>query len=513
MQSDGRASPSPVQKTVAEVEAALDCARLDEAQRALRELRELGDPASPQALLLAARLRLLYDDAPEAIRLLANQHFEHAAQQVQAFILLGSAHARVGAYDAADEYFALAGDVAARTHDTDALAELAFQRGRRYAFAGELDKAREQQRLLLRAPAHAREIDALHLESFIDGLEGRFTDQAATLVQMLDRIDPADERFAWQAASGTFSLAALARELDLPDAIPAVERQLRARAWPAHLNLQRFQALKALGWSYALRGDYFTAFRHLKKSAAYAPSPAWEAVAALDRAYLARCLHEERWSRQELSEAEELAETVDWHAARNEERVALLLLADMFAAVDAGRAARYMATFRELGEIHVPLLLYERDDRLQAQAQYCASVTQLALGNTKTAVKLMRDSYAIYDRIGYGWRAGRCALRLFEATGDAEYLRIAGEKLHRYPNSWLADEVRAHAKTKSVLPALPPMQHRVFEELRRGLSTAEIARNLGRSEYTIKNHIKLIFKAFGVKSRAALIAKVSRPRE
>jgi DNA-binding NarL/FixJ family response regulator len=126
---------------------------------------------------------------------------------------------------------------------------------------------------------------------------------------------------------------------------------------------------------------------------------------------------------------------------------------------------------------------------------------------------LLRHSYDTYDRIGYDWRAGRCAIRLFEATGESDQLQIAAEKLRHYPNSWLADELRKHARSKPALPALPRMQQRVFEELCRGLSTAQIAKNLGRSEYTVKNHIKLIFKAFGVKSRAALLAQVSKRSE
>lgn len=502
MQSDGRAAGVP-KSTVAEIELALDSARLGEAERLLRDL---DDPHSPHALVLAAKLRLLYDDARGAIGLLADRDFSDTALALQRLMLLGSACARNGEYAAADEHFDAAGKRLERSRNADALAALALARGRRYALAAEFEKAREQQRIAMHAPSHARKIEALELESSIYGLEGRYDRQAATLERMLAQIDPADERLVWQTANGTSTLAVLACEVNLPGAMDAVEEKLRAGAWPPHLNLQRFRALKALGWKYALGGDYFNAFRYLRKSMAYAPSAAWQAMAALDRAYLARCLNEERWSRQELGEAEELAETVDWQAAGDEERIALLLLAELFANVDAARAEQFMGAF---GEIEPD----ESDDRLAAQADYFAGVTQLAMGNAKLAIKLLRESFAVYDRIAYDWRAGRCALRLFEASGDAGYLHAAGEKLRRYPGSWLADEVRRHATAKSGHPALPRMQQRVFEELCRGLPTSEIARNLGRSEYTIKNHIKLIFKAFAVKSRAALIAKVSRLRD
>jgi len=508
MQSRGRPDVASSRDAFAAVESALERSHLAQAEELLSGLE---DPAAPHALVLSGKLHLLRDDAPATIRILSNQHFADRRLQMQRALLLGAAHSRVGDFDAADEYFDAAEEIA--KHDPETLAEIAYRRGRRYGYAGDVDRARRQLAAASQAESAASKLHAMQLEGFIYGLERRYAEQAGVLARMLEQIDPDDERYAMEAAFATFTLAVLGRELHLPHVIPIVERQLQACKWPAELNVPRFQALKALGWTYALHGDYFTAFRYLKKSMAYAPSPAWQAISALDRAYLARCLNEERWSCQELSEAEDLAEAVDWRSTRNEERVALLLLAELSAATDAGRAAEYMAMFRDLGDFHGPQLQVFHDDRLQAQAGYSAGVVQLALGNAMSGAKLMRESFAVYDAIGYDWSAGRCALRLFEATGEEQFLRIAGEKLRYYPKSWLADDLRRHTSGKHAQPVLPPMQQRVFEELCKGLSTAQIAANLGRSEYTIKNHIKLIFKAFGVKSRAALIAQVVKHKE
>jgi len=38
----------------------------------------------------------------------------------------------------------------------------------------------------------------------------------------------------------------------------------------------------------------------------------------------------------------------------------------------------------------------------------------------------------------------------------------------------------------------------------------EIARELGRSEFTVANHAKAVLKAFGVRSRSALIAEAMK---
>jgi DNA-binding CsgD family transcriptional regulator len=54
---------------------------------------------------------------------------------------------------------------------------------------------------------------------------------------------------------------------------------------------------------------------------------------------------------------------------------------------------------------------------------------------------------------------------------------------------------------------LTPAQRAVFDLLMQGRKTAEIARVLGRSTYTVRNHVKAIFKIFGVSSRPALIVR------
>lgn len=491
---------------LAAVESALGGARLTEAETLLA--RAHGKRNAPERLLMEARLRHLQDKAPAVIGVLSGHTFKDVRAEAQRSLLLAIAHTRVNEYAVADEYFESALAHATRLRDPELQAEIAYRRGRRYGAEKNLIAAREQLALAQKGVSPARKVDALLLESYIYNIEGRHAQQAGALQRALDVIDPADANFAMPGAWTTHTLATLVREMNLPAAIPAVERQLRECTWPADLNLQRFQSLKALGWSHALRGDYFNAFRYLKQSGVFAPSAAWRTIALLDRAYLARCVNETRWSRQELDEADEVAEHVDWHATRNEERVGLLLLAEMFAPIDSGKAARYMALYRELGELNAPFLLYSNDERLHALADYSAGVTQLALGNTTAGVKLLRQSLTAYEHAAYDWRAGRSALRLYEATGAPEYLEVAKEKLRDYPNSWLGDELRKLARTQSA-PSLPPMQQRVFEQLCRGLSTAEIAKNLGRSEFTIKNHIKLIFKAHGVNSRAALLAKLS----
>ena len=223
---------------------------------------------------------------------------------------------------------------------------------------------------------------------------------------------------------------------------------------------------------------------------------------------------ERRWSRVELDEAEHLASEVDWTAttadstgATSEERFALLVLAELFCDIDPARSSMYLARYRDLGPIRY-VLSNPRDVRLTAREQYSTGVVELALGNRKRGLAGLRDARKVFERIGYDFRAANCLVAEYRVTGDRDLVPAIEEKLRHYQQSWLSSEFRS--ATAQPRPPLPPMQQRVFEELCHGKSTAEIARSLERSEYTVSNHIKEIFKAFDVKSRSALLAKAVR---
>lgn len=509
MKPQGRAAPRRAQNLAAMGDL-LAAARYEEALALWTERADLH--ADLKAQILAAHVMLKRDDAPAAIGLLAKADPSSPRDRAERLLLLATAYTRAEDFETADDYFDAALEEAAPLRDPDLRAQIAYRRGRRYALARDIDAARRELTVAKTARSRKGELEALFLEAWIAGVEQRLRDQSAILIRLLDRIDPRDATFAELAAHATHTLAALSRELFLPEALGSIDRHLRDCRWPADLNLPRFQALKAFGWAHALRGDYFTAFRHIKAAIRIAPGAAWLTMAHVDLAYLARCVKEHRWSRQELAEADELAQHVQWTRARNEEPVTLLLLAELFAPIDRGKAAAYLTRYQELGELNAPLVVYNKDERLTGLADYSSGVVHLALGNPKSGIRTLKESLAIYERFGYDWRAGRSALRLYEATRDKSYLKRAEEKLQNYLSGWLGDELRELATAPAQSTGLPPMQERVFRCICRGMSNAEIAKELGRSGFTVQNHIKQIFKTFGVNSRAALIAQAMQRR-
>lgn len=483
------------------MQTAIGEARVKDAA-ALYDRKPLQDP---DAVLLRARVALKQQQPREAMQLLLRLKHLEPGREAQRLMLMGVAESRVNQFEAADNYFDRAGNVPKCSLG----AELPYWRGRRYLLERRSDEAREQLHAMQpysSAPAIAM---AGTLESGIFIQNERYFEAARSLMAMLESIEHSGsdlESWIW----GLHSLAVLAREIDYPEARAFVKPRAQGANWPADFASNKFQTQKAVAWCYALEGDYFNAFRLLKLAAAGAPSGPWSAMVCLDRAYLARCVNERRWSRDELGEAEDILARVDWHKSSNEETVALLIAAELFAAVDPSRALNYLSQFSELPPSLNPLLHYRTDRRLQAQADYASALVQLELGNRTAAIASLKKCWTVYDAIAYDWRAGRAALRLYETAGSDEWLQRSKDKLRNYGASWLHDELSKYEHDDALSTMLTPAQEHIFRLLCEGRSTAEMCQRTGRSHFTIQNHIKAILKAFGVPNRPALLAEAAR---
>ena len=178
----------------------------------------------------------------------------------------------------------------------------------------------------------------------------------------------------------------------------------------------------------------------------------------------------------------------------------LPLLGEVLAPTDAQSAAAAIARYSALTHARDPIVLAAR------------GVVHLADGRTREGVRDLSAAYDAFERAGSEWRAGKVAIALAQATGIERWRLLALENLEFYASSWLHAQACELAESE-VLPesmSLTPMQERVFNMICEGLSTEAIAARLGRSPSTVRNHVKLIFKALGVNSRAALVAKAAR---
>lgn len=455
-------------------------------------------------VLMRARIAFARDPA-SALDLLLGQRerFERSAERFEAEVLLGSSFAALSDYTTADAHFERARDVADRRSNAQGTM-LAAARARRYLGEARIGDAWRCYEVTLVDRRTEGAVESERLKGEIHSAEGRFGEQAHSLTRLLALIGDAIDAHVAVWYDAVAHLSRLACELPAPAAASTVATALLARShWAPDFATQRFASLRSLAWCKVLAGDTLGSFRYLREASTLAEtlgSAPLRAQVMLDRAQFARNAGEEHWCANELAAANELLRDVDWLRTRAEERLTLLLLAEVLAPTDPQGAAAAIARYATLAPVLDPLAIGVR------------GLVHQANGRTRDAVRDLSAAYDSFDRAGSEWRAGKAALTLAKATGRARWRLLARENLEFYANSWLFAQAQAMAE----LPGAPesvsltPMQERVFDMICEGLSTDAIATRLGRSRSTIRNHIKLIFKALGVRSRAALVAKAAR---
>ncbi|HEY9180795.1 MAG TPA: LuxR C-terminal-related transcriptional regulator [Candidatus Baltobacteraceae bacterium] len=471
------------------------------------------EPGFAAGALLAARTQLRLGSPSSALAVLT-RHVRSAKrdEKAEAAMLKAVAFSRLGDAASARAQFKNAQSLLG---EGDALAgELTYHQ----ASAEWIDRRLDRASAMLQRVPQGRSADLdLHvaiLRGAVASAGENLPAQGAILLDALRRAGTGEDVEAYLYAMLVTHIAALAVELPSAELRDAAIARLDTVAWTPDIGDLHFHAVRAVAWRHALDGDEFNAFRRLKQALGAARTDAWRVAALTDRAYLAQALGEKRWAAQELRDAHELASSIDWKAVAGEEKLALPVLAELFAARDPSVAINYVATFSSVGKSYPRILSSSKDVRVQALEAYSLGKVQLALGERAEAKRLLASAWSTYDRLGIAWRAARAALALAEIDDSAKWRSRAAHELQAYPRSWLARTERVGAAAPLSLPAeasgLTAAQRAVLELLLEGRGTDEIARTQGRSTFTVRNHIKAIFKTLGVTSRSALIVKVTR---
>ena len=472
--------------------------------------RAVGEGAVPplEAQLLRGRAILKRDHDAGVVFLI--DHEPKGAPAVLSgrwSMYLGSGYARMHAFENADRHLAAAGRLLKSSADR---AALAYHRSRRMLLEGRFEDAWRFVEEMSCDDSLPTRIDQELLRSFVLGHEENYVESARSLLSTIRLIGEERDNFLEPWFHAVENLAALARELPFEEAAVVAKVEVdRDVEWPQDFALQRFQALKAVGWCRALRGDALGCLRYLRMADAVAPTPAFKTILLLDRARFAKVIGERNWAQNELSTAEAEADRLDWNGCAGDERIGLLLLAESFSEANQEKARFYLSRYAALDKIRSPLHLFAFDHRLEAIAAYVTGIVELAR-NDENAEASLRKAWVIFDRVGYDWRAGRTALALYKAAAKKRWLHLAEDKLEAYAGSWLGEELRFAESGQSYDINLPPMQAKVFEMLCRKMTTAEIASELKLSQHTIRNHLKAVFKAYGVNNRSALVAEAAR---
>jgi DNA-binding CsgD family transcriptional regulator len=305
----------------------------------------------------------------------------------------------------------------------------------------------------------------------------------------------------------------LAWELNDAKVVAEAEAALNTIEWTAEIEVRRFLCLRALAWHSFLQGESARAQWLFKDSKDHAPTPAWKVMAHVDRAFVARTVLNEAWATEELYHAHGIARTIEWQTTRDEERMALITLAVMFAPIDLGVAQRYVSTYIQLGtESLDPTLGASHEPRRSiAHQKYAAGRVQAMLGNTTSAIRALEGAYEIFSQIEHDYRAALAAQALYDLTGDQTWLTVARGHATKFPNSALAERLNEGREGSAPQSSsLTMTQRQIAIAHCQGADSEELSGRFSRSTFTIEKQLQAIYEALGVRNRTALRDELHR---
>ena len=270
-----------------------------------------------------------------------------------------------------------------------------------------------------------------------------FAEQASLILMAFEELDSVELPDRFFAARLLLNYAVLARDLDMPGAREFVIERLESFIFNSYTKVWEFHIRRALGWCNARHGNQIGAFREFRLSADAAPTSPWRIIAILDRALLARELNELHSAQEELEYALRLCKTVDWQSTRDEERTALLVLAQQLAATDVKEARRLLDRYEAIAAPLPFSSFANRDRRLFADVAYATAQVLRAEGDYNEAKRALYDCYEIWTQIGYESRAAVAAADLAELTKQQHFVEVALRGADKSPNSCFTSRLRS----------------------------------------------------------------------
>ncbi|HTW85524.1 MAG TPA: LuxR C-terminal-related transcriptional regulator [Candidatus Sulfotelmatobacter sp.] len=296
------------------------------------------------------------------------------------------------------------------------------------------------------------------------------------------------------------SLAVELGDTELADYVAA-----QARGVTGADAVLRFQLDVQLGLAALNRGDVDGALDRLDAAEHAASRSALRAHAMLERAEIYRLLDEPTAARRLVARAVRELGTVDWATAEVEDLSALLESVVLAARFGEPAATEWLARYFELAGAGDAAFV--QDPRVHAREVHARAATA---SEDAERARLLRDALDRWESLRYVRRALTAAAEL-AARGErieSARLRALVDALPTHP---LAQQLQRRLGSAELgaggAVVLSPEQRRVLEALCAGVSVRTMAQEWGRSEFTIRNHLKKLFAKLQVVSSAALVAK------
>lgn len=182
-------------------------------------------------------------------------------------------------------------------------------------------------------------------------------------------------------------------------------------------------------------------------------------------------------------------------------------LAALLSAEDDLAVAGYAKNGREAVartlELHPDVVIMDLE---MPQTDGVAATAEIAAQAPRTRV-LILTSFATTDRLAQAVKAG-AAGTILKSADDAEVIAairaVAGGK------TYLSSDVQRLFREDPPVPRLSPRQGEILDSITRGLTNADISRQLGISLVMVKKHVTALFQKIGAANRAEATAIASR---
>ncbi len=423
-----------------------------------------------------------------------------------------------------------------RTDDRTAGGELPNEalllRARAHWLRGDYDEALRFALAAERADADVIGVRAVQLRGFVAVSQQRFPEALDLFRSVFDRYKRCrkrDEALVEQTVLQVASLELTLRSAHEPGSHGALEARVIHPWEPVLLGWSSAACAQRMaldGWLYGLDGDAREALGLMRQADDLAPTPAWRVWALAQRANLALAFGESVSARDFATQAQAFVRDVDWEAIAGEERVGLLLLSEVLAALAPAAAPALVGRYDALPP-RSPNGVLEDGPRLRALELHVHGLVARANGEGLRARALLADAASAWRAVGNLWRTALALVELdateFAAGGpvlveqraplNGFHLEAAALIVREhFPRSFLARRVGGWLAVYDdpVAAALAPHKRQVLRLVLAGLDNKQIAARLGLRYNSVRSYVAELHAAFGTHSDRELFAACVR---
>lgn len=494
-----------------EARSALDAGEFERVLRLLRDERFDRREDRVAAAVIEARALLALDRHDQIAPLMqrASKEVKGADETVLTQMLHGAAMTLTGRRDQGESLLDQTAALAKRTAPQLA-AEVAYYRAVSRWSSHRLAEAEEIVEAALPASKDVHRARLLQLLGWIDVRSENYSGAARQFTAALDELSRAKQPDVLARSRLLHALSIIAAETVDLRLGRLVRREYEMNTWSEDTRIERFHVLEYLAWLSLLEGQVGRAWDERQGALSLTVDTSYHASALTSAANIAGVVRDRFSEGRYFELAGSLLLRGDQLALDVDRRIAMLafIASAPSAHVDAARKVLtlYDRTRPRKTERHA----FEGDRRVEGFELYARGMLSITEGRTQQGIADLEKALDLWSRLTYRLRVAVTANALRSVTGDPRYAQIALDALRSAPNAWLRPALERGSNEDNPLARLTPAERRVLTELCKGKKAREIATTFDRSFNTINNHTRAIFTAFGVRSRASLVAECAR---